>query len=185
MLEVLRKRSKSDSSDPKLDSALRQRVSQFWTSIRSVKSSQSSLTETPPRVSLGSLSTFDLAMDMFIHSGEWSRPRGTSLVLPVFTCSQLARSSPNTSPSTDGSPSEQTSPKKRPQKSHERRTTITSTTSDTSSWLLMIFLRWRVLQRYLMPSNEWWLSTLEGSLSSQQKTLPSVLYPTESSEKRS
>src|SRR5215471_3945851 len=160
-----KRRFTPDSSDQKPANALRQLDSLSSIFTRSATSTPKSLIEILQHASPGLPSTFDLAWDMYIHSGVWSRQRGIPTVPLASTCSLPAKSSSNTSHSTGGSRRAQISRKRTPRKSRGRKTTITSTTSDTFSWLFLISLRWRLLQRYLMPNNEWWRSIFATRLS--------------------
>src|SRR6516225_46365 len=105
----------------------------------------SSLIATPPLGFLGSPSTFDPALDTYIHSGLW-RTTLQDLLASLSSNRRRCRSCETTFRSTDGSRSGRTSPKKTQPRSHERKTTTTSTASDISSsqWMSFLILRWSI-----------------------------------------
>src|SRR5215472_10382250 len=151
----LTRRSSGVLLDQRRDSDPRTTGSLSTTSSEKMDSILSSLIETPPPGYPGSPSSYDPALDTYIHSGMWQTPSlrerldSTSSAM-MSQCRRCAR----TSHSTDGSHSERTSPKRTQPRNHARKTTTTSTASGTSSlpWTTFLMLRWRIgAARILIP----------------------------------
>src|SRR5215471_16880 len=143
---ALTRRSFGVSLDPKLDSDPRTTESPSMTSWEKTVSILSSLIEIPPPEYHGSRSSYDPALDTYLHSGMWMGPTLKELRDYTFSATMSrCRSFESIFPSTGGSRSARTSRRKTLQKSRARRTTTTSTAWDTSSslWMSFLILRWK------------------------------------------
>lgn len=163
------------SSEEKHSSEARQTDAPISTFLATLDSTQRSQIEIPPPEFRELPSTYDLGLDIFIHSGLfWEIPQ-----IPWerrdFTCSRTVKSSSTTSHSTGGSHKGRTSRKKTRRRSHERKTTTTSTTSDTSWLLAMIFHRYRTIAKYLIPNSATWTSILKPSSPLQMPGSPLLI----------
>lgn len=136
------------------------------------------LTELPPG--------YDLGLDIFIRSGiAWSLKPWEMGMIPVLMAHQAcisfetANTPSRPSHSTGGDQSERTSPKKPHQRSHAKKTTTPSTTSDTSLLLWEIaFLRYQITKGILTLSADSWRSILSESWQKQPQTPPpEVIVP--------
>src|SRR6516165_7374008 len=121
-------------------------VSPSMTSSERMDFIRSSLIEIPPPGYLGSLSTYDPALDTYIHSGLWQTPSIRERLASLSSAQRRCRACANTFHSTDGSRSGRTSQRRTQPKSRARKTTMTSTASDISSlrWMNYLILRWSI-----------------------------------------